>query len=252
MVELNVDPERYLMTLLTPDRLCEIAASLGRVIVVSGAGMSVPSGIPDFVTADKQWNEPVTREEALSVQFFEDEPEQFWAIFKKLFLAKAATNLLPSKAHLFVKDLEDEADVRIFTQNVDGLHQFAGSGQVTELHGTTSTLTCVGCTAIVPAASVYTSKNPTCFTCGARLKPNVVLYGENSASYFHLFNTIDAPEPGLLLVMGTSLTVAPVSYAATNALMNSPQLWRVYWDKNATEEHEPLFHHRLNTRFEDI
>lgn len=240
------------MPLLTPDRLCEIAASLKRVIVVTGAGVSVPSGIPDFATTDSQWTEPVTREKALSVKFFKEEPEQFWSIYKKLFLAKGGANQSPSQAHLFLKRLEEVADVRIFTQNVDGLHQLAGSSHVTELHGTANTLTCVACSASVPAASVYASKNPTCFVCGGRLKPNVVLYGEDSAGYFHLFNTIDAPEPGLLLVMGTSLMVAPVSYAATNALMNSPQLWRVYWDKNATEGHEPLFHHRLNTRFEDI
>lgn len=240
------------MPLLTSARLREIAESLGRVIVVTGAGVSVPSGIPDFATTDKQWTEPVSREKALSLQYFLDEPEGFWSLYKKLFLAKSSQAFSPSPAHAFLTELERTAEVHVFTQNVDGLHQLAGSSCVTELHGTANTLTCVSCNENVSAASVYASAIPTCFTCGSRLKPDIVLYGESSTRYQQLFNALSVPAPGLLLVMGTSLTVAPVSYAASEASVNSPHLWRIYWDKNASQDYEPLFHHHLSTRFEDI
>lgn len=238
------------MTLLSVKRLTQIVASQHRVVVVTGAGVSTLSGIPDFVSIDGDWDNPIPREVAISKGFFRAQPKKFWSIYKDLFLGKADDKLEPSAAHLYLKELEKAAEVEIYTQNVDGLHGAAGSSNVTEVHGNAHSLTCVKCKRQVDVWDVYDTVVPLCEKDGQLLKPNVVLFGENSPSYDKMFKALNGP--GVLLVMGTSLNVAPVNMMPVEAARYSPHLWRIYWDKNASEEHEPLFHHHVNADFSQL
>jgi NAD-dependent deacetylase len=235
---------------LTVQRLEQIIASQKRVVVVTGAGTSTLSGIPDFVSVDSGWEGDIPREVAISKNYFHAYPKSFWKVYKKLFLPKVRAELAPSKAHTFLKKLEDFAEVEIYTQNVDGLHQAAGSTNVTEVHGNANTLTCVKCRNQVDVWDVYDSVVPICELCGKLLKPDVVLFGEKSPGYGKMFDALNGP--GVLLMMGTSLNVAPVNQMPLQAAQFAPHLWRVYWDKTATAEQEPLFHHYVNTDFSEL
>jgi NAD-dependent deacetylase len=238
------------LSLLTVPRLTEIISDLERVVVITGAGVSTPSGIPDFVTIDDKWAETIPREIALSINFFTNYPERFWKIFKDLFLLKTRANLQPSNAHVYLKNLEVAAEVEIFTQNVDGLHQLAGSSNVTEIHGNAHSLTCIKCGKKENVWKVYDTDIPVCWLCGGLLKPDIILYGENTLGYTRMIDALDGP--GVLLIMGTSLNVAPVNNLPMQAANYFPHLWRIYWDKNASSLNESMFHHHITTDFNDL
>lgn len=219
----------------------------GRVIVVTGAGVSTQSGIPDFASIDAVWDAPVTRDIAISRGFFDEHPADFWKYYKKLFAVKTLDTFKPSQAHLFLKNLESIADVQIFTQNVDGLHSLAGSSQVVELHGNAKHLKCICCHALYPAVNFWDVEIPTCSDCGARLKPTVVLFGENSEGYQLLDNAYHGV--GVALFMGTSLQVAPVSNFPYYLAAYQPQFNRVYWNNVIDKNIHTYFHQFIESDF---
>lgn len=233
---------------LSVERFRTLAVRSRRVIAVTGAGVSTPSGVPDFLTMDDWWDEEIPRELALDVSFFHSHPAEFWRLYKKLFLTKTSEKLVPSAAHHFLAELEADVEVTVLTQNVDGLHGAAGSSDVRELHGNAKFMDCVDCRKRFDVWSVLDEIIPMC-ACGGRLKPSVVLYGEDGN--YHLMRGV-FDSPGLLLMMGTSLMVAPVAYLPHNAASMMPHLTRVYWDRRATEEYIPLFHHVVTTDFKDL
>lgn len=221
-----------------------------RVVVVTGAGVSTGSGIPDFASVDSVWDSPVPRNVAISLPFFEAAPEMFWECYKKLFAVKTLDTVVPSKAHLFLKELEDIADVQIFTQNVDGLHSLAGSSQVVELHGNAKHLKCVSCSEKYPAAEFWDSIIPVCPECGSRLKPTVVLFGEGSEGYQLLENAYRGT--GVALFMGTSLQVAPVSNFPYYLAAYQPQFTRVYWNNVIDVKVGKYFHQFIQSDFSSL
>lgn len=196
-----------------------------RLLVLTGAGVSVDSGIPDFQTVNHSWAYEEDRYSVLSLPFFRREPERFWEIYRELFLSKL--NAQPNGFHYWLAGLEKTKEVKIITQNVDGLHQKAGSSDVIEAHGSISRVICLVCEKRFPVGEFYvTNKTPQCLDCGAYLKPDVSLFFEGVQ--FGLNDSRDLVVwSDILLVAGTSLTVGPVNEIPHMATyyVSRPSIW---------------------------
>lgn len=197
----------------------QFAADLFRqakhAIVLTGAGFSTPSGIPDFRSTDSGlWSkdEPL---EVASLSTFRTNPERFFAWFRPL--ASQIFYAKPNLAHVALAGLEKAGHIKsIITQNIDTLHQKAGSKTVIEMHGTMQTLTCTQCYHQVnaePYLAPFVEKGeiPHCPKCNQTLKPDVILFGEQlpQAAWHKAQN--EARQADLILVAGSSLEVLPVA-----------------------------------------
>lgn len=176
---------------------------------LTGAGVSVESGVPDFRSATGLWTRFDPFEYA-TLSTFLASPEKSWAMFREL--AQSLDGIAPNPAHAALAELERSGRlVAIVTQNIDGLHQAAGSHRVLEIHGEGTRLHCVRCGHFEPftARQRQPGPVPACPRCTAALKPNVVLFEEPVR---HL-ETVSAlvRRTNLVLVAGTSARVAPAS-----------------------------------------
>nr|WP_035405700.1 NAD-dependent protein deacylase [Bacillus sp. SJS] len=187
------------------------------ISVMTGAGVSTESGIPDFRSSQGLWTEDLSRTEVMSRSYFERNPKSFWRYFKDIFQTKLSTGHQPNKGHSFLRDLESMGkEVRIFTQNVDGLHQKAGSRHVYNMHGSIQSAECPKCKTSYGLDYIHEEEVPRCSAligngrrCDFILKPDVVLFGDTVQHMEEIYHTVDRSE--LLLVMGTSLEVYPVN-----------------------------------------
>ncbi len=199
----------------------ELVRKAKRAVVLTGAGISTPSGIPDFRSEGTGlWSrdEPL---EVASLTTFRVAPERFFEWFRSLagqiFYANA------NAAHLALAQLEEAGHVKtIITQNIDALHQKAGSKCVIETHGTMKTLTCTHCYKKFEAESYLESfiadgKIPTC-SCNGILKPDVILFGEQLPHSAWIQAQRAARQCDLMLVAGSSLEVLPVAGLPMQAL----------------------------------
>ena len=204
----------------------DFAADLFRqskhAVVLTGAGLSTPSGIPDFrSTGTGLWSsdEPM---EVASLNTFRTAPEKFFHWFRPL--ANQIFNAEPNAAHCALARLENAGRLAaIITQNIDTLHQKAGSKTVIEMHGTMQTLTCTECyhqvdAQIHLAAFVDKGEIPHCPKCNQVLKPDVILFGEQlpQAAWYKAQQA--ARQCDLMLVAGSSLEVLPVAGLPMQAL----------------------------------
>jgi NAD-dependent deacetylase len=200
----------------------ELVRKAKRAVVLTGAGISTPSGIPDFRSEGTGlWSrdEPL---EVASLTTFRVAPERFFQWFRPLagqiFYADA------NAAHLALAQLEEAGYVKtIITQNIDALHQKAGSKCVVETHGTMKTLTCTNCYQKFEAEPNLKSfidygKIPTCPTCKNILKPDVILFGEQLPQSAWVTAQRAARQCDLMLVAGSSLEVLPVAGLPMQAL----------------------------------
>lgn len=181
------------------------------IVFFGGAGVSTESGIPDFRSVDGLYNQQYKYppETILSHTFFLSETEEFYRFYRAKMLALDAK---PNAAHLKLAEWEREGKCRaIVTQNIDGLHQKAGSKRVYELHGSVLRNYCMKCGKFYPGEFVRDAKGiPRC-TCGGIVKPDVVLY-EEALDEKTLAGAISAiRHADVLLVGGTSLTVYPAA-----------------------------------------
>ncbi len=183
-----------------------------RIVFFGGAGVSTASGIPDFRSAHGLYNAPQGRsyEETLSHGFLYAHPEAFWHFYRNVMLYPQAK---PNPAHLALADLEARGKLRgVVTQNIDGLHQAAGSKNVLELHGSVHRNHCIRCersftlAQVLPMATV-----PRCPDCGGLIRPDVVLYGEPLEDGMHEAAVDLVRQADLLIVGGTSLVVYPAA-----------------------------------------
>ena len=187
------------------------AKESGKIVFFGGAGVSTESGIKDFRSVDGLYHQKFDYppEEILSSTFFFRNTEYFYQFYREKMLALDAE---PNPAHRKLAEWEREGKLRaVITQNIDGLHQKAGSQQVYELHGSTLRNYCRRCGAFYDGWHIQNSKGiPRC-TCGGLIKPDVVLY-EEALDEATLMGAIDAiAEADMLIVGGTSLTVYPAA-----------------------------------------
>jgi NAD-dependent deacetylase len=195
------------------DRLAELVREHGPAVVLTGAGISTESGIPDFRSPTGIWANYDPQEYA-TIDAFRADPVKVWR-FYALRLA-ALTEARPNAGHIALAELERAGLIRaVVTQNIDLLHERAGSPDVVEVHGSIRTSSCVGCGSRYPLAEVLRLLEaegvPRCAGCNGVLKPDVVFFGEllPEAAIDRAYEL--ARSAGLLLVVGSGLEVWPVS-----------------------------------------
>lgn len=193
-------------------QLSEMIENAQRIVFFGGAGVSTESGIPDFRSAHGIYAgaQGKTYEEMLSHAYFVSQPEAFWRFYKNVMLYP---NALPNAAHRTLAVLEHMGKLKaVITQNIDGLHQLAGSKNVLELHGTVHRNFCMRCGEMYTLSDVLSQDGvPHCPHCGGMLKPDVVLYGEQLDSDVLEESIRQIEMCDLLIVGGTSLMVHPAA-----------------------------------------
>lgn len=197
-------------------RLNDMIKISKKIVFFGGAGVSTESGIPDFRSPNglyRDYLDPrvVPPEVILSHTYFEEHPKEFFKFYREKMLYLTAS---PNRAHKKLAELEAAGkDITVVTQNVDGLHQKAGSKKVLELHGSVYRNYCTGCGQFYNVNFVANKKYPVpeCSICGGIIKPDVVLY-EESLREQTIVDTVKAMEEAdMLIVAGTSLTVYPAA-----------------------------------------
>lgn len=195
-------------------RLRDWMEDASRIVFLGGAGMSTESGIPDFRSETGLFNSQNAYgrlpEEMLHIRTLMEQPEEFFAYYRSNMLYLDAK---PNAAHQALYRLEEMGKLTaVVTQNIDGLHQAAGSQRVLELHGSVYRNHCVACGAHYPVAFIVESSGvPACTQCGGMVRPDVVLYGEelNPQVFMAARDLIAAAD--MLIVGGTSLSVYPAA-----------------------------------------
>ena len=182
-----------------------------RIVFFGGAGVSTESGIPDFRSADGIYHQKYkySPEQVVSHTFFMRYPEAFYEFYKEKMMALDAK---PNPAHMKLAELEKAGKLTaVVTQNIDGLHQAAGSRNVYELHGSIHRNYCMKCGKFYDAEYVKNYDGVPRCECGGMIKPDVVLY-EESLDQHTLTNALDAIEHAdMLIIGGTSLAVYPAA-----------------------------------------
>lgn len=179
-----------------------------RIVFFSGAGMSTASGIPDFRSSTGLYKQNYRAEEILSHSFFMENPKEFYEFYREKMIYEDAK---PNYAHQFISELQNQKEVIVVTQNIDGLHQKAGSRIVHELHGSIHRNYCMKCHKFHPLASITNSNGIPHCSCGGTIKPDVVLYEEglDENTIDNAINAISTCD--LLVICGTSLSVYPAA-----------------------------------------
>lgn len=194
------------------EALQQIVNASQRIVFFGGAGVSTESGIPDFRSTDGLYHQHYAfpPETILSHTFFMRNTEEFYRFYREKMLV---LDVKPNRAHLKLAQWEQEGKlIGVVTQNIDGLHQAAGSKKVFELHGSIHRNYCMNCRKFYPPEYIRDSQEiiPRC-SCGGKIKPDVVLYEEGLdndvvSGAIHAIRSAD-----LMIVAGTSLTVYPAA-----------------------------------------
>lgn len=206
------------MRCIMDEQLKKIIDEAKKVVFFGGAGVSTESGIPDFRSENglynAQQNYGYPPETILSHTFYMEHNETFFKYYKENLIAK---DVMPNKAHKALAKLEKEGKLTaVITQNIDGLHQKAGSINVLELHGSTLRNTCEKCGTHYDLDYVMDEENcengvPYCKVCGGRIKPDVVLYEEMLDNDVMIAAIKAIQEADVMIVGGTSLNVYPAA-----------------------------------------
>jgi NAD-dependent deacetylase len=210
------------------ERLAELIRAAGSVVALTGAGISVPSGIPDFRSPGTGLWTNVDPMEVAHIDVFRRDPARFWHFYGDRF--QALEDKQPNEAHVALARLEQAGLLdAVITQNIDRLHSKAGTRELIEVHGTIEHSSCLRCHARYPLADVRARQRadgeaiPRC-DCGSPLKPDVVLFGEYLPADA-LGRAEDlAAGADLLLCVGSSLEVCPVAQLPASALANGGQI----------------------------
>jgi len=192
-------------------KLAEMIKNSDKIVFFGGAGVSTESGIPDFRSADGLYNQKYAYppEYILSATFFRKEPEEFYRFYRDKMLCLTAK---PNDAHKVVAEWERQGKlIAVVTQNIDGLHQMAGSKTVYELHGSVLRNYCMRCGKFYGVEHIVKTEGVPKCTCGAAVKPDVVLY-EESLDGDTIRGAVSAiSRADTLIIAGTSLTVYPAA-----------------------------------------
>jgi NAD-dependent deacetylase len=190
-------------------------ADCERVVVLTGAGISAESGVPTFRGKDGLWRQYRATDLATPEAFTRD-PQLVWEFYN--WRRELLAPLRPNAAHLALAELEARLpQFLLITQNIDGLHQAAGSRNLLELHGNIWWVRCTACNKMTENRTAPLRKPPTCSSCGAMLRPNVVWFGEalDPAVLDRAFDAIEHCR--MMLVIGTSATVQPAASMGAHA-----------------------------------
>lgn len=194
------------------ERLQRIVDESENIVFFGGAGVSTESGIPDFRSVDGLYHQKYDYppETILSRTFYYNKPEEFFKFYRDKLIIK---NIKPNKAHTALARLEAAGKLKaVVTQNIDGLHQLAGSKCVYELHGSTMRNYCEKCHKFYDIDFIEKSKPvPRCTVCGGRVKPDVVLYEEMLDDDCIRGAVRAISEADTLIIGGTSLVVYPAA-----------------------------------------
>jgi NAD-dependent deacetylase len=209
-------------------RVAELLQEADSAVVLTGAGVSVPSGIPDFRTPGKGLWEKVDPMEVAHIDVFRRDPDRFWHFYGNRFASLEDRE--PNPAHEAIAELEARGLVRgVITQNIDRLHRKAGSENVIEVHGSIEWSVCPECGAKVGIEQVIEKLRagvgtPECEACVRPLKPDVVLFGELLPEEAMSEAFALASEADLMLAVGSSLEVYPVASLPSVTLENGGRL----------------------------
>jgi NAD-dependent deacetylase len=196
-------------------RAAELVRESERAVVLTGAGISVPSGIPDFRSPGTGLWEKVDPMEVAHVDAWRRDPARFWSFYSQRFVS--LVDKRPNEAHLAVAELERRGLVRaVITQNIDRLHRLAGTERLIEVHGSIDRSVCLECGGKVPIDRVIEllaagDGAPLCEACTAPLKPDVVLFGELLPERALAEAQSLALGADLMICVGSSLEVYPVA-----------------------------------------
>lgn len=209
------------------DSLHKLLSESNYLVAFTGAGISAESGIPTYRGDNGVWNKYDPNKYANIDNFFR-EPEYYWSFFKEVrypVLKKAK----PNKAHDALAKLEEKGKLKaVITQNIDGLHQLAGSERVLELHGNTRSISCIDCKKSYSLDEIFNQLKkeltPKCSSCKGTLKPEVVFFGESLPlatleEAMKITNECD-----LFLTIGSSLVVQPAASLPIMAKENGSKL----------------------------
>jgi NAD-dependent deacetylase len=194
-------------------RLADLISESRSTVALTGAGISVPSGIPDFRTPGTGLWENVDPMEVAHIEAFRRDPERFWSFYRPRF--EMLGDKQPNAAHWALAQLEAEGMLdAVVTQNVDRLHRVAGSKRLIEVHGSIDTSSCTECGASYPLENIeelFTNGVAHCSACDGLVKPDVVLFGELlPEDAMHQAQSL-AENCDLMLCVGSSLEVYPVA-----------------------------------------
>jgi len=193
--------------------LAELLKAANYAVVLTGAGVSTESGVPDFRSPESGFWTTISVE-LFTIDGFKANPKAFYEAGLPLFRIIEAAQ--PNRGHVTLARLEEAGLVKaLITQNVDGLHQKAGSKEVFEIHGTLKSASCIFCRQVVGADEVIADIEeglipPLCIECGEPLKPDTVLFGEPLAPAYHQALQ-EAEKADLIMVIGSSMQVSPAN-----------------------------------------
>ena len=245
-----------MVIIMSIDKFANMINECGNIVFFGGAGVSTESGVKDYRSKDGLYNTVkdygVSPETILSIGFFEEHPDIFYDFYRKYFTME----VLPNKAHLALAELEKMGKLKaVITQNIDGLHQKAGSKNVIELHGTTKKFYCHSCNKTLELDEVMqkikAEQVPKCKYCGGLAKPKVVLYGEMLYDGVAESAIAHINKADMLIVGGTSLAVHP----AASFVRYFSGKYIVIINKTATDfdnNADLIFRDSIGTVFEEV
>lgn len=213
-------------------RAANAIKSARRCVAFTGAGISVESGIPPFRGPSGLWSKYDPG--VLDIRYFNRHPNEAWVVIKEIFydfFGQAESNA----AHTTLAKLESAGMLsRIITQNIDNLHQMAGSKNVIEYHGSSHRLTCVNCGADVKyTQAIFSRIPPVCDDCGGILKPDFVFFGEGIPLMAHHDSTAETRLADVWIVIGTTGEIYPAAYLPIDAKENGATIIEVNIEPSA-------------------
>lgn len=208
------------------EKAIELIVNAKHITAFTGAGISVESGIPPFRGKNGLWNkyDPTF----LEISYFHSHPNESWKLIKEVFydfFGKAK----PNAAHIVLAELEEKGILNtVITQNIDNLHQLAGSKIVWEFHGNSRNLICIGCRTITPARETdLTDIPPKCIHCKALLKPDFIFFGEPIPEPARTNSFLETEIADLFILIGTTGKVMPASFIPYQAKGNGARIIEV-------------------------
>jgi len=206
------------------ESLTEKLKNAKKIVFVTGAGISQESGIPTFRGNDGLWRKYDPMQLA-TIDAFYDNPKLVWEWYEDR--RKNILNAKPNPGHFAIAELEKFKDVVVLTQNIDGLHQRAGSSHVLELHGSIIRIKCTVCEFEDDIPSSFENLPPKCIKCNNILRPDVVWFGESLPQKVWNQAIIEASSCEIMIVAGTSLVVSPANTLPVYAKENNATLIEV-------------------------